>query len=164
MRSPLPNNCKSHPAFQSASGLATFQQARSFRGATYAIATDRNKVAARKTVLPTGKKVERPLSNVDVAVTDFRRRLSPLGQNTQNANVTDLYAIFAQARSADDYHSCLHALNVCYNFGLKFEHAKSLPTRLIALALKCNKIDEGLELVKKYRAFLKHPPDPQMVY
>ncbi|CAD7946488.1 unnamed protein product [Amoebophrya sp. A25] len=118
-----------------------------------------------KVVLPSGRKVERPLSAVDIAVNEFRQKFSSIGANTGYAHATDLYAIFAKARrDPDDYRVCLHALNICYNFGLPLAPARSLATRLLALALRCNQVREGVELVEKYRAFLAHPPDPQMIY
>ncbi|CAD7974718.1 unnamed protein product [Amoebophrya sp. A120] len=197
------------------------RQRRHFRAE--ASAAGKNAASVRERTRPSGQKTDVP-SVVDDLVEDFRRKFSPLGQNTSNAKLTDLYPIFAKARTPDDYHVCLHALNIAYNFGLlrnpiadvedtegasagrkpadkasrdrggslssstsiststttsapntgrRSAHAchtkalaasRTLTTRLLALAMNCQKMNEAVDLVAKYRAFLPQPPHAQLVY
>lgn len=110
--------------------------------------------------------MDRELSPCEIATNEFRSKFSPEGKNTSNCSPKDLFGLWAKAGAgaADDYRCCLHALNICYNFGLSIEHERSAVTRLLALCLRTRQTGEALALVKNYRGFLRHPPEPQALY
>jgi len=95
---------------------------------------------------------------------ELKQKLGYMGAvNHKKVGVLDLYRIFQECRSLEDYRVGLQAMNTFYNFGVKLKH-RELASRLLAVAMACRVESEAVDLIKLYGTWLEHPPDRALVY
>lgn len=125
--------------------------------------------AARRffsTILPTGEKAERELSSVEREFLNIKEsHFSRLGlyrkKETNYLAILKLFQLAQRGRKAD-YSACLFAVNHFYNFGVELDNHE-LTSRWLALAIEVGRLDEAVQVIKLWNAWLSSPPSIKLV-
>jgi hypothetical protein len=118
------------------------------------------------TILPTGEKVEREMSNLEREIMRVREsEFSKLGlYRKMVTNEKSLYRLFDMAHKGSkvDYSACMYAMNMFYNFGVEFNDPE-FTSRWLTLAMNTGRFGEAVDIIKFYNTWLPHPPRSDLI-